>query len=477
MVFRTRWPGLVYQLGALGAGLYAITFFSARSTKAVPSFARQTGYTCNRCHINPPELTDEGRKFKLNGYTLRAGQAPLSGQTGKPGQAGQTGLPPISTPPDRQKSGLDLLANLPLSAWVEISNTGTKKPQPSTQNWNFSLPQDVSLFLSGAFSTHAGGFIQATYDAQSDHFTWDNTDIRYARSRLVRGKPLVYGITLNNNPTVEDIWNSTPAWGYPWIGPAGGSVPTPTATAIVDGTLGTDVAGVGGYTMWRDHLYGAAAVYRSSHLGQPLPNAGTGSQFNIQGVAPYWRAAWQQSSGNNYLQVGTYGMHVVSTPQAIMGLRDTFTDIAADFQYERVLPKMANDILTFHGTYIHERSNVNATFNSGGALFVPHHLDTFRTDAVYHWGFRLTPAIGYFVTSGASDPLLYPAEPLIGSRTGSPRSHGIIANVTYWPVMNVRLAAQYTRYLSFNGSGTNYDGAGRNAGDNNSVYLLVGFVF
>jgi len=475
MNIATRRYGQAFWLVALGAGLYAITFLYSRSASAVPSFARQTGYTCNRCHINPPELTDEGRKFKLNGYTLRAGQAPLSGQTGKPGQAGQTGLPPISTPPDRQKSGLDLLAYLPLSAWFEISNAGLKKPQPSTQNWNFSLPQDVSLFLSGAFSTHSGGFIQAIYDAQSDHFTLDNTDIRYARSRLVHGKTLVYGITLNNSPTVEDIWSSTPAWGYPWIGPEG--VPTPTATAIVDGALAQDVAGLGGYAMWHDHLYGAAAVYRSSQLGQSLPNAGTASQFNIQGVAPYWRAAWQQSSGNNYLEVGTYGMHVVSTPLAVTGLRDTFTDTAMDWQYERVLPQMANDMITFHGTYIHESSNLTATFNSGGARFVPHHLDTFRTDVAYHAGFRFAPAIGYFVTSGTTDSNLYAPQPLSGSQTGSPRSQGFNANFTYWPVMNIRLAAQYTRYLSFNGSGTNYDGAGRNAGDNNSVYLLVGVIF
>ncbi len=459
MNFGTPWHGRLYQLAAFGAGLYAVVFFSARSANAVPSFARQTGFTCNRCHINPAELTDEGRKFKLNGYTTRDTK----------------GLPPISTPPDRQKSGVDLLAYLPLSAWIEISNTGLKKPQPSTQNWNFSLPQDVSLFLAGAFSTHSGGFIQAVYDAQSDHFTWDNTDIRYARSRLVHGKPLVYGITLNNNPTVEDIWNSTPAWGYPWIAPVG--VPTPTATAIVDGALAQDVAGVGGYTMWRDHLYGAAAVYRSAHLGQPLPNAGTASQFNIQGAAPYWRAAWQQSFGINYLEVGTYGMHVASTPFAVAGLRDTYTDIAMDWQYERILPQLANDIITFHGTYIHERSNLNATFNSSGASFVAHHLDTFRTDVVYHWGFRLAPAIGYFVTSGTRDPLLYPAQPVSGSLTGSPRSQGIIANATYWPVMNVRLAAQYTHYLRFNGSGTNYDGAGRNAADNNSIYFLLGIIF
>ncbi len=454
-----RWRS-VYRLVAVGIGVYAVLFLSVPTASALPSFARQTGYTCNRCHINPPELTDEGRKFKLNGYTLRAGQ---------------TGLPPISTPPDRQKSGLDLLAYLPLSAWVEISNTGLNKPQPSTQNWNFSLPQDVSLFLSGAFSTHSGGFVQATYDAQSDHFTWDNTDIRYARSRLVHGKPWVYGLTFNNNPTVEDIWHSTPAWGYPWIGAVG--VPTPTASAVVDGTLATDVAGLGGYTMWNDHLYGAAAVYRSAHLGQTLPNTETNFQFNIQGAAPYWRAAWEQSFGNNYLEVGAYGMHVASTPFAVEGLRDTYTDIAMDWQYEHILPQLANDIISFHGTYIHESSNLNATFNSGGASFVPHHLNTFRTDVVYHAGFRLAPAVGYFVTSGTGDPLLYAPASVGGSQTGSPRSNGVIANVTYWPVMNIRLAVQYTRYLTFNGSATNYDGSGRNARDNNSVYLLVGFVF
>jgi hypothetical protein len=39
------------------------------------------------------------------------------------------------------------------------------------------------------------------------------------------------------------------------------------------------------------------------------------------------------------------------------------------------------------------------------------------------------------------------------------------------------LAAQYTGYLRFNGAATNYDGARRNAGGNNAVFLLVRFVF
>jgi hypothetical protein len=37
----------------------------------------------------------------------------------------------------------------------------------------------------------------------------------------------------------------------------------------------------------------------------------------------------------------------------------------------------------------------------------------------------------------------------------------------------VRLGLQYTGYLRFNGGGANYDGSGRAASDNNSLFLFV----
>jgi DNA invertase Pin-like site-specific DNA recombinase len=40
-----------------------------------------------------------------------------------------------------------------------------------------------------------------------------------------------------------------------------------------------------------------------------------------------------------------------------------------------------------------------------------------------------------------------------------------------------RGAVQYTAYTRFNGGSTNYDGSGRNASGNNTVYLLARFVF
>ncbi len=150
----------------------------------------------------------------------------------------------------------------------------------------------------------------------------DNTDLRYANQGKLGGKDWDYGITLNNNPSVEDLWNSTPAWGFPWISTASGVAPL--AAPIINGALGQDVAGVGAYSMWNNHLYTDVTVYRSEHAGASTPVTGTGQAYNISGVAPYWRAAWQQTWGSNYLEVGAYGIYMNSFPGAISGPEDRY---------------------------------------------------------------------------------------------------------------------------------------------------------
>jgi len=307
----------------------------------------------------------------------------------------------------------------------------------------------------------------------------DNTDIRYANKTKVSGKELVYGLDLNNNPTVEDLWNSTPAWGFPWI--ASDSAPTPTAAAIINGPLAQDVAGFGGYAMWDNHLYLDVAVYRSEHVGGSQPNPGVGFPFNVRGVAPYWRVAWQESTGTTQFEIGSYGLHMKTTPFNITGLEDGYTDWATDTQYDRTL--FRKDVLSLRGTYIRENSNLAASANipasaggplaSGGA----HHLNTFMPNAEFHFGNRYTGTFGWFETQGTPDILLYLMAPVTGSANGEPRSAGYIANVSYWPWQNLQLAAQYTAYTRFNGAATNYDGSGRSASANNTVYLDAKFVF
>ena len=423
--------------------------------KAVPSFARQTGLPCSGCHYTPPELNPAGRRFKLLGYVDRADETKV-----------------IKSDPGKKRAPLDLLSSLPLSAWLETSFTSTKSTIPGTQNGSLELPQDISLFISGAWTTHVGSFMQVTYDTQDDHFSMDNTDIRYANKTTIGGKELVFGLNLNNNPTVEDLWNSTLAWGYPFV--ADDFAPTPTAAPIV-ASLGQDVAGFGGYGMWNNHLYADATFFRSAHIGAAQPTDGVDFGYNIRGLAPYWRVAWQQLTGKTQYEFGAYGMHMRSSPGAITGLEDSYTDWAIDMQIDRTL--FRTDVLSLRGSYIRENSNLVASTALGAASAGSHHLNTLLANAEYHFGNRASGAFGWFDTSGTVDPLLFTQAAVSGSASGDPRGSGYIANFSYWPWQNMQLSAQYTGYTRFNGGSTNYDAAGRNASGNNTVYLVARFIF
>ena len=170
-------------------------------------------------------------------------------------------------------------------------------------------------------------------------------------------------------------------------------------------------------------------------------------------------------------------MHMKSTPGAITGLEDGFTDWAVDFQYDRTIPQLKNDVFSLRGTYIRENSSLIASTVGGVAAFPGHHLNTVQGEAEYHFGTRLSGTVGLFSLTGTADPILFAQTPISGSANGSPQSRGYILNLSWWPQQNIDLAIQYTGYTRFNGGNNNYDAAGRNASGNNSVYLLARFVF
>ena len=180
--------------------------------------------------------------------------------------------------------------------------------------------------------------------------------------------------------------------------------------------------------------------------------------------------------------VGSYGIHVKSSPMGITGFGgsfDSFTDWAADFQYDRTIPSFGGDVFSIRGTYIRENSSLVATSNldPSGASGIGHHLNTVQANAVYHFGDKLSGTIGWFNIDGTTDPLLFPVASVSGSANGDPKSGGYIANVSWWPVQNVGLTFQYTGYTRFNGAGTNYDSFGRDAGSNNTIYMIARFIF
>ena len=420
---------------------------------AVPSFSRQTGLACNVCHITPPELTQFGRMFKLNGYTL-------------------TGMKQISVKPAGSTAGLSLNEALPLSAMLQVADTAMRKPVAGTQNNSAEFPQQFSLFLAGELAPHVGSFMQVTYSGPDDHFGMDNTDFRIAGQGTLGGKSVIYGATLNNNPTVEDIWNDTPAWGYPYVGPDTDN--GPNSAPFLQGALATDVLGLGGYAMLDNHLYGNFSLYRSAHLGQ-APATGAGFNFNIARTAPYWRAAWQQDIGAAQLEVGTFGMRVNSFPQAVTGPTDQLTDKAVDFQ---LTAPVSRYLISLHGVYTDETSNLVGSVAAGTASTAAHVLHNTRLDATFHFGDRYSAGAGYFNNTGTGDALLYPdSGDEAGSVNNSPANSGWIVQGGYWMDQNIELTAQYTIYHKFNGGTLNYNGQGRNASDNDAVYLMAWFLF
>jgi hypothetical protein len=209
-------------------------------------------------------------------------------------------------------------------------------------------------------------------------------------------------------------------------------------------------------------------------IAPSMPGAAASDRYGLCNQrtwsSPYWRLAWQQKWGLNYLEVGTYDIYVSSVPGEVAGPTDQYLNPAVDLEYER---PFGVNLLTLHSSYIHEGSNLNGTFAAGGAAEPLHHLNTFRADATYHLRSRYTFTLAGFSTTGSTDPILYAAAPVTGSLSGSPNSSGFIGQAGYWPVQNVDLSAAYTAYTKFDGASNDYDGSGRNASANDSIYIAL----
>lgn len=430
------------------------------SAHAVPSFARQTGMACEACHTVFPELTPFGRRFKLNAYTL-------------------DNLPQVSGISANKDQTLSLNQLPPLSFMFQTSYTSTKTALPDTQqgvgsvpadalakNGQLLFPQQGSLFYAGRIAPNFGAFVQMTYDGTAGTFGWDNTDIRYAKPI---NDNLLWGISFNNNPTVQDLWNSTPAWQSPFD-QRSSVAPSPSKSTMIDGGLaGAGVAGLSVYASWNNLVYAELGAYRSAPAAAQIDSTSSGV---VSGMAPYWRLAYERTWGRNSWEAGLYGIDAKLHPgggNALSGPTDHYRDWAIDTQYQYIGDEHLVSVLA---TYINEKQTLNATSAAEGASNLSNDLKSTRIGASYYYQRKYGAALGYFSTTGSADALLYAPAPLAGFANNKPDSRGWTAELNWVPYENTKLTLQYTAYSKFNGGGTNYDGAGRNANGNNTLYLL-----
>jgi hypothetical protein len=492
--FMLRHLRIIAAVGAicLLAGFLTIGF--APPAEALPSYARQTGQPCGTCHTDFAGLTPYGRLFKIQGYT--AGGGPYR-TTLFPSSDNYKNsyIPPImvksATSSDNFDRGDQKTWVPPISAMVTFGLTNTQAPlstisslptpAPYKDNNNITIAP-LSFFWGGAITENIGAFAQVTYSGQppggfgTDPFGmhtwgWDNTDIRYANSTTIAGVPVTFGVTANNNPTVQDPWNTTPAWAFPYaVSPLySGLGPGP----LLDGAFAGQVASVGAYAFVNNAVYLEASTYHSLSPNT-LNNLGA-DPFDAPGQldwSPYWRAAYEPHWGNHWLEVGTFGMYASIHPWTAAATSitttfpqtDKYTDIGLDTQYQY---QGDNFWITARGSYIYENQNLNASFTNGLAGNPTNVLSEARAYASLAYGNnnRVVLTGQYFTSWGTSDPIL-----------GNPGTKGWIAEIAYipfisspspgWPWFNTRIGLQYTAYTEFAGTTVG-------ASANNTLFLYV----
>src|SRR6516162_7991423 len=259
-------PLTVVMLGTVVFSALVAIGVPSRRALSIPLYARQTGQPCATCHTAFLELTPFGRRFKLGGYTL---------------DGGDWNGPPFA-----------VMLQAPTYTHTEAGQEGGAAPHFGPTN-NFAF-QQVSLFTGGRFTDNLGAFIQGTYDGVARRFAWDNVDIRFAKPINLDGHTLLGGVTTNNNPTVQDVWNTIPAWSFPYISSL--LAPTPTAKTFIDQVYAQQLAGVSAYGFLDDLFYLEFGGYRplSNNTQKALGINPTG-QSPISGVAPYWRVDWRRT--------------------------------------------------------------------------------------------------------------------------------------------------------------------------------------
>jgi hypothetical protein len=450
---------------ALGLALFLL----GSQAYALPAFARQTGQACVACHVSFPELTPYGRAFKLSGYTIGVRQ------------------------------------DIPLAAMVQVGDIAVSnnrddqgnKIVPKTDSLQLSA---ASLFAAGKVNDNIGGWIQWTYNnlsVNSDggtvgHSGIDNTDLRaVGRIEDEDGRSIkwLYGVTVHNNPTLQDVWNSTPAFGFPFTTPPNGI--GPAAATKVDGALAQQVVGIGAYVYWNSTIYAELSGYRTadgvfSALRAGQDTGTPGGVKRLSGYNPYARLAYNREWGANSIMVGAFGLKVKVYPDNTIPNTptDRYTDTGVDAQYQYITQMHT---FTAQVTHIHENQNYLASYpatlagNPIGVGPTPDNqrdsLTTNKLKLSYYYDRKYGATVFNFRTTGTADPGLYGPGSVGGSNNGKPDTSGFIYELDYMPIQNLRLMLQYYAYDKFNGGRFNYDGAGRNASGNNTLFLNAWVVF
>jgi hypothetical protein len=295
------------------------------------------------------------------------------------------------------------------------------------RNNNFALDQ-VSLFLAGRITDCAGAFVQGTYDGIGHTFRLDNTDLRLTTKVNAYGSDLRVGLSVNNGPTIQDPYNSTFGWIFPFASST--LAPTPTAQPLLAGGLIGNSIGTTVYAWYDRSLYIEAALYNT--YGRTLLNLtgatlGPGASAN---PAPYPRVAYEWNWAGQSAHIG--GVLPYSNLSPANGERsvdttfgrDSYTDVAVDGGYQFLGD--GTHTATVDAIFTHEDQNLKASTGLGASSGPGNHLNQVRLNLTYFYQQTYGLNFGWQNTWGNANPALFAPQPISGSANGKPNSNSFV---------------------------------------------------
>ena len=340
--------------------------------------------------------------------------------------------------------------------------------------------------------------------------------MRYADRFIDLNRDLIVGFSLNNNPSVTDPWNTAPAWMQyvPAAGLGSHQFADPNSPFPSFGS-GGNVAGMNAYAYWNKLVYAELGFYQSANKGFSVMSAGINdaNTTKLQGVNnPYWRLALTREWGAHNLMVGTTGMvahiyddpTITSDPNSISRVKN----MGVDAQYQYLLDPHT---ITAQLAFMRQKKEFSA--NTVAALAAPAFFDSagnpltqlgntsdttnvFRAKVSYVYQAKYGGSLAFFNLTGTTNSANQTSgfnstgqitstdqgdgitsTRVTGNLTGNPATRGVTLEAFWTPVQNARVGLMYTAYNKFNGATTNYDGFGRDAKDNNTLFGYVWFAY
>ena len=156
--------------------------------------------------------------------------------------------------------------------------------------------------------------------------------------------------------------------------------------------------------------------------------------------------------------------------------------MAFDAQYQYLLePHTATAQLAYMTTKIrYSDATANQPVDSVDAFGNPlpntnasDTINILRAKLTYVYQAKYGGSLGYFNRTGGTNSAIFDPTRVTGNASGNPATRGFTYEAFWTPVQYVRTGLQFTTYSRFNGSASNYDGLGRSAKDNNTLFFYV----